>query len=442
MSRTLRLGRYISWTVLDQFISMGVPRLILFPILAKIMGVDTFGSFVLALGAILMVGLAPSNGLIGYIIRCLARQNEQGQALLIRTTMVLSLVTMIPIALVYVIGSNLIASAFGDDPVVARLLPVLALFLVLTNVVETSLAAYRVRREFARMTLIHSVQSALLFLAVPLYYAMGVAGVATAHFLAAAIALVVIAWLERDVLLKRPFFSPRSARDAMKVWPALSAAAVITLSAGYLDRAFLGHWWPPSDPETATVVTSYFAAASMAALVAIPGTLLANMVLSLLGSVQHADHLDRRFYTLYILGVFALAIVVFGVGWLIGGTLVRTFYPDVAENAVQLWNHVMLGFSIFNVGTLCRPFASKFLSPAVLPMVSIVNFVARVTPLVLLIPTRGAMGAAQGLIIGSSVSSLLWMSLYVKHFILARKIPDLSDDDTISTDVSSSNGGA
>lgn len=434
MSRILKLGRYFSWTVLDQFISMGVPRLILFPILAKIIGVDIFGSFVLALGAILVIGLAPSNGLIGYIIRDFVKHDERSQALLVRTTMVLSLVAMIPIALVYMIGSHLIAGAFGDDPVVARLLPVLALFLLLTNVVETSLAVYRVRREFARMALIHGVQSALLFLAIPLYYAMGMAGIAVAHFLAAAIALGVVAWLERDVLLRRPIFCPKLAREAMKVWPALSIAAAITLSAGYLDRIFLGHWWPPSDPETSAVVTTYFAVASMAALVAIPGTLLANFVLSLLGRVRHADHLDRRFYTLYILGVWASALVVFGVGWLIGPSLVRFFYPDVAQDAAPLWPMVMLGFAIFNIGTLCRPFASKFLSPTVLPIVSIINFVARLVPLFLLIPARGSMGAAQGLVIGSAVTSLMWMSLYVKNFIIDRRVADVGEADTLGGD--------
>ncbi len=432
MSRILKMGRYVSWTVIDQFISLGVPRLILFPILAKIIGVDIFGSFVLALGTILMIGLAPSNGLIGYIIRDLVKQPEQEQALLVRTTMVLSFVTMIPIALAYIIGSRLIASTFGGDTVVARLLPILGLFLLLTNVVETSLAAYRVRRQFARMALIHGVQSTLLFLAIPLYYAMGMSGIAMAYFLAAALTLCVVAWFERDVLLCRPFYCTKFAREAMRVWPALSIAAAITLSAGYLDRIFLGHWWPPNDPGTKAVVTTYFAAASMAALVAIPGTLLANLVLSLLGRVQQSDHLDRRFYVLYLVGVWVSAVAVFGIGWLIGPTLVLFFYPDVAQDAVLLWSLVMLGFAIFNIGTLCRPFASKFLSPAVLPVVSMISFVARVTPLFLLIPTRGAMGAAQGLVIGSTVTSSLWMGLYVKNFIISRRVSALPSGDDVA----------
>lgn len=429
MSRIIRLGRYFVWTVADQFISLGVTRLVLFPILAKIVGVDTFGSFVLALGAILTIGLSPSNGLIGYIIRELVSQDDREQALLIRTTMVLSFVAMIPIALAYMLGSHLIAGVFGEDPVVASLLPILALFLLLTNVVETSIAAYRVRRDFARMTLIHGVQSSLLFLSIPLYYAMGITGIAVAHFLAAAITLSVVAWLERDVLLKRPVFSMRFARQAIKVWPALSIAAAITLSAGYMDRIFLGHWWPPNNPETSTVVTTYFAAASMAALVAIPGTLLANLVLTLLGRVRHADHFDRFFYTLYLIGVWVSASAVFGIGWMIGPTLVRFFYPDVAHDAIPLWPRVMLGFSIFNIGTLCRPFASKFLSPAVLPAVAAVSFAARVGPLFLLIPTRGAMGAAQGLVIGASVTSLLWMGLYVRHFVIAQRVVELPHGD-------------
>ena len=407
---------------------MGVPRLILFPILFRMIGVEAFGSFVLAIGVILMVGLAPSQGLIGYIIRDLARHNENDQALLVRTTMVLSFLGMIPIAAVYVIGSKWIAGVFDDDPIVARLLPTLALFLILTNVVETSLAVYRVRRAFARMALIHTVQSALLFLAIPLYYVMGMTGVATAYFVAAAVTMGVVVWIERGALWRRPFFCVRFARDAIKVWPALSVAAAITLSAGYLDRLFLGHWWPPGGAQSKAIVTTYFAAASMAALVAVPGTLLANFVLSLLGRVQQADHLDRRFYALYIVGVLASSVAVFVVGFVVGPALLGLFYPNVASEAVVLWPMVMLAFSIFNVGTLCRPFASKFFSPITLPVVSTINFVVRFVPLLLLVPARGAIGAAQGLVIGSSIASLLWMGLYVRSFLLRRSVVVLPED--------------
>lgn len=413
MSRIIRLGRYFTWTVADQFISLGVPRLVLFPILATMMTDAAFGSFVIVLGAIQMVGLSPSNGLIGFIIRDFVKTSEDEQAILTRTTIVLSFVVMVPIGLAYVLGANAIAGLYGENAIVARMLPIMALFLLLTNLVETSLAGQRVRRKFGRMALVHGAQSGLLFLAIPLYGVWQEAGIATAYLVAGAGALLVSAGLERRAIFQRPIFRPSVARAAFAVWPAFSLAAVISLSAGYLDRMLLGYWWSPAD------VKPFFAAVSMASLIAIPGTLLANLVLSLLGGLRDAGQLNRRFHILYALGVCGASVVVLLVGLLLGRPLLDTFYPSAADDAMKIWHYAMAGFAVFNIGTLLRPFVSKFLSPKILPIIATISFLARLIPLILLIPSKGAIGAAQGLLIGWSVTASLWLCLYVKNFVLA-----------------------
>lgn len=413
MSRILRFGKYFSWTVVDQFINLGIPRLILFPILASMMTDDAFGSFVITLGAIQMIGLAPSNGLIGYIIRDYITQSDDRKALLTRTTLMLSLAIMIPTSLMYILGAKSIAGFYGGNTIVMQLLPMMAIFLLLTNVVETLQATYRVHRKFKRISLVHGLQTALLFLAIPLYYQWQMRGIAVAYIIAGVGALMFVGFLERRTIFQRPMFSRSFAKSAMKVWPAFSIAAMISLSAGYLDRMLLGYWWSPAD------VKPFFAAVSMASLVAIPGTLLAGLIFSLLGSVKQAGHLNRKFYVYYVLGVCASSVVVLLIGWFVGRWLLELFYPDVADVSMTLWYAIMAGFAIFNVGTLFRPFVSKFLSPKILPVISIISFVARITPLVILIPTQGAMGAAQGLLIGMSITSCMWLILYIKKFIFS-----------------------
>lgn len=413
MSRILRFGQYFSWTVVDQFLHLGIPRLILFPILASMMTDDAFGSFVITLGAIQMIGLAPSNGLIGYIIRDFIKQSDPDKALLTRTTLVLSLAIMIPTSFFYIVGAKSIAGFYGGNTIVLQLLPMMAIYLLLTNVVETLQATYRVHRKFNKISLVHGVQTAMLFLAIPLYYQWQMRGIAVAYIIASTGALILVGLLERRTIFQRPMFSWSFAKSAMKVWPAFSIAAMISLSAGYLDRMLLGYWWSPAD------VKPFFAAVSMASLVAIPGTLLANLIFSLLGSVKQAGHLNRKFYVYYVLGVCASSVVVLLIGWFVGRWLLDIFYPDVTDVAMTIWKPIMAGFAIFNIGTLFRPFVSKFLSPKILPLISIISFIARITPLVILIPTQGVAGAATGLLIGMSITSSIWLILYVKKFIIS-----------------------
>ena len=97
-SRLTRFAGYLYWSVADQVVMLGIPRLILFPILAALLGVDAFGSFVIALGIIQLVGLAPSNGLVGYVIRDLVREDAPRQALLLRTTLILTVAAVEPLS--------------------------------------------------------------------------------------------------------------------------------------------------------------------------------------------------------------------------------------------------------------------------------------------------------------------------------------------------------
>ncbi|MDO8628946.1 MAG: oligosaccharide flippase family protein, partial [Phycisphaerales bacterium] len=298
-SRISRLAGYLSWSAADQVVMLGLPRLVLFPILAALIGQDAFGSFVIALGLIQLVGLAPSNGLVGYVIRDLIHEDDRNQAVLLRTTLILSAAVVLPFTLVFIFAARSITGLYDDNPSVFTLLPLLGVFLLLTNIVETSLSAYRVRRAFSRMTLVHAVQTAALFLAIPLYYAGGIGGVGLAHIIASSAALVVVLILERKTLLAAPFFASRFARAAMRVWPAFSLSALIALSAGYLDRLLLGYWWSPA------AVAPFFAAVSTASMIAIPATVVSNTTLSILGRMRGAQGFDRRFYILYAVAALA-----------------------------------------------------------------------------------------------------------------------------------------
>ncbi len=417
MSRILRLSRYASWNAADQVITLGVPRLVLFPILGAMLGEDSFGTFVIALGLINIVGLSPSQGLVGYIIRDLVKQDESSQPLLLRTSLTLSIATTLPFTLFFIFGADHLAGLYHNNPGLISLLPWLGAFLLLTNVVETSLTMQRVRRNFHISALIHTLQTAMLFLAIPLYRIYGVQGIAIAYVPATTAALVVSIVSEKSTYLRWPLYSSGFAKAAMRVWPAFSISAFISLSAGYLDRLVLGYWWSPA------VVAPFFAAVSTASMFSVPAIQASNLMLSMLGKFERKDQFEKKFYRRYAWFIIAWTIMAFVVGVFLGKPILSLLYPRYIEQALPLWPYAVAAFAISNVPMLCRPFVSKFLSPSYLPALSTISLISRVIPLVIFVPTGGQHGAVLALLIGSAITAVAWLALYLRHFVFAADIP-------------------
>lgn len=410
-ARLKRWAGYLSWSIADQVILLGIPKLVLFPILVVTLGDGSFGSLVVALGITQLVGLAPSNGLVGYVIRDLVHQEPRDQEILLRTTLVLTGVVVLPFALAFAFGSQWIGSLYKGDHDLSELLPYLAANLLLSNLTESAMSVYRVRRRFDLIAMMHAVQSAILFMAIPLYHSMGIKGVGLAHVLSPAASLLLIAYVERRLIFGAPRYSSRFVHEAMKVWPAFSLSALIALSAGYLDRVLLGYWWTPA------AVAPFFAAVSTASIITIPGTIVANLIFSILGRVRKAEGFDRQFYAYYAAGVLLSSVAAFFIGAWFGGILLQFFYRSLAVAALELWIPVLAGFTLLNISILLRPFISKFLSPAAMPLLSFASMVARGVPLLLLVPSGGPRGASVALLLGGVITAVIWMGLYARRFL-------------------------
>ena len=419
MSRATRLASYVSWSAVDQVVFVGIPRLILYPILAKLLGDGAFGSFILAVSFIHMIGAAPSAGISAYIIREAANHNEKDRSLMNRTAALLCGLVTAPLGLLFVFGASWLSTMY-DDPSLATMLPPLGVYLVFLNLVQTALTDHRVRRTFHRIAAVHAVQALLLFLAIPLYHVWGGRGLATAFPVAAAASFAFLIWWERRGYLVRPLWSPTFFRRAVRVWLPMSFSAILILSAGYLDRIVLGYWWPRED------VAVFYAAVGTAAIFSMAGSQLSALVLSLLGAIKQKGHFTRRFYVQYVGGVWLFAGITFLVGSLTGEFLLSMLYPGLMTRALPLWNYAVGSWAVLGIGVGCRPFVVKFLSPKILPFIAAVVLLGRVIPILLLVPTGGRQGAVHAILIGSVITALVWFAVYLVGFVFPGALRFLS----------------
>ena len=410
-----RYGGHLFWTATDQIINIGVPRLVLYPILAVILGDGAFGSFVVAITLVQTIGLSPSNGLTAYVLRDLAKVEPSEQRVMLKTAACLSGLILLPIAAMFWFGAEYIATLYGNNRAFAGLLPWLGIYLLLVNLCDTLLSATRVARGFQRMVLVHAVQVALFFLAIPFFRWFDIDGVAAAYVVGAAAGTLVAVLLLSSFLKGAPWWSWRFAKAAMRVWPSFSLSAFITLSSGNLDRLLLGYWW------SAEAVAPFFAAVATAALWVAPSMPISNLTLSLLGAFKDAHQIPRRRFVQVAAGALGSGVVIFALGWVLGGPLLRLLYPHLADAALPLWGSAVAAFSATHVGTLCRPFVCKFCPPWILPCLAAWTLVTRLVPLLLFIPSGGAKGAVSGLLIGSILSGGAWLVVFVYYFLPREK---------------------
>lgn len=299
-------------------------------------------------------------------------------------------------------------------PLLAQILPVLGIYFIFFNTIETILARYRVLRQFHKIVLVHFSCTLFLFTAFPLYFIGGFQLIAYAWLIGIGVAIIVVFFLQYRDLFARPFFSSSFARQALTVWWPFSLSAFLTFSEGKIDQVLLGYWWPP---ET---VAGFYATVSLALSFTIPIGFTAHFILSLLGAKKEKDFWDKKQYIFYAWGSVLVCFVLCIIGIFIGKPLLRIFYPGLFEQAFQLWFWVVSGVTIGSLKAILRPFITKFVSPGVILLLTITSITVKATFVLLLIPQYGAWGASVSVFITSIITSILWLFTYSWYLIIEK----------------------
>ena len=394
-----------AWHGLDQLVVTGVPKLVLLPLLAALLGPAEFGAFVLALSVVQSVGLSPSNGFQGWILRSLEEYPEELWEGLTTRAALWGLIAALPFALgafTAPLWTDRVFTASGVGPVLVALAP----FLIATNCLETALAQQRVRRRFESLVRWHSLHLAAVLLGAVVLWdgssSSGAWGVSVGSSLAALFMIVLLGSRARAV----PRDVVRRARtQAVSVWWPLSLASLLTFSAYSIDRVVVGIWL---DADSVAV---YFAAASLSSLAVAPFSMMAGWGLTMLGrvgnEVERVKKEWRRATPLVLVAISTLVLVLV----LIGPYILRFFYPSLATEAIGIWWVLVVASGARATYVLIRPMVVKFANPKVLPALTAASVIIKVGALVLLVPRLGLLGAAAATLGASVVLTVMWWTV-------------------------------
>lgn len=397
-----------AWHGFDQLVVNGIPKLVLLPLLAALLGPAEFGVFVLALSVVQSVGLSPSNGFQGWILRSLEDYPREVWEALTGKAAKWAVLASLPFTVALLL-SPWWAGRIFEAPTVALVLMGMAPYILSINYIETTLSTKRVTRSFPVLVRWHSLHLLAIVAAVILFWDGSPARIAWGVSVGSlAFALGALGGNSTQVP-RLPGRLVRSARkQALSVWWPMSLSALLGLSAFSIDRVLVGVWL------SAELVATYFAAASLASLVSVPFGLIAGWLLTMLGRIgEDFERIRRKWqmaFPLLVLAIGGLAVLaVFA-----GPSLLGLFYPELAADSLEVWAVLVLSAAARSAYVVIRPFVVKLADPRVLPTLTFLSLITKVSALIILVPLFGLVGAAYGTLLASIiVSAAWWISLSV-----------------------------
>ena len=404
---------YSFWVGLEVVIYVGLPRLVIFPIAAFLLGKEDFGLFIWVLGIVMMIGKAPSGGLETGVIRHMVELEDPAKDILISTGVRLCKIAMLMIVSVGIVVLGIVRYFWQTDAKIIWCFVPLLIFLYSWNLFELQMVRYRVERRFALRTSWYSFLAMVLFIVIPATIWGGVVGMAWGYMLGYVITHIILSWRQKN-LFRKPTYDVKLAAVLKRIWLHLTVASVFAFSSAYIYRVILGAFQPKQ------YVTILWGATSMIFLCAGPLSILSSLLLSILGSFARLEDVGKR--QRYTVLAMAVSIVVVAplFAFFAGPFILSVLFPKFADESAQILRLIIMVIPCMVVTSFSRPFIVKFGPLRFVPILNFITLMAHLLPALILIPRLGVKGAAISYNIGHGLTAVSWLCMLVWTFKLGR----------------------
>jgi len=405
---------YTFWVALEQVVFVGLPRLVIFPVAAYLLGKEEFGLFIFSLGIVMMIGKAPSAGLETGVIRHMVELEEPAKNILVSTGLRLCKIAMLIIVAIGIVVLGIVRYFWQIDPKISWCLFALLILLYSWNLFELQMVRYRVERRFALRTAWYSFLGAFLFIAIPAAVFGGVVGMAWGYTLGYPLTHILLSWRQRT-LFRRTVYDSEMAGLLKRVWPHISIACILGLSSRYIYRIILGAFYSYSD------VAVFFGATNIIALCMSPMNVLSLLLLSMLGGFARLESVGKRQrYTVLAaaisIGVGAVLVVFFA-----GPLILSVIFPKFADESARILRWLVLVIPCQIAIAFSQPFVVKFGQTKFMPMLNLITLTVHLLPAVILIPKFGIKGTAISYNIGYGLSAISYLAVLAWTFKSSRQ---------------------
>lgn len=413
MKNIIRHTPSLFWNFIEQGVNVGISRLVLFPIVAHVVGKDEFGLFATTLSFVLIVGYQPAMGLATGLLRNLASYEDKKQDQLNTTAFL-----MCHKFLLYFLGSLLLLLVgimfFGIIGLKTYLcLTFLGISLYAENELILLLTSLRYKRQFREHAQWY-IGSSLCVLTLGLIglYTAGIAGVAfgimTANFFVYGLAV-------KKYFKANTGYNVVQARMLRWIWIHSAIAGMLILAGPHLNRIVLRMYW---DNES---VADLFAAAGIAHVFVFPITNSSRLLLSMISKYKTINQLSSKLIKMLFAMMVGASII--GMVFFIFGSplLLKLLFPGFGDRASKLFDILVWMIPATITISFVRPFITKFANIAWMPRINLAVLSVTITMMFSLIPHWGLEGAAWSIASGNIFSALLQTVIFLIIYTRAKK---------------------
>lgn len=409
IARFKRYFGYTFWTGLEAALILGLPRLVIFPVAAYLLGKEEFGLFIFSLGIVMMLGKAPSIGLAMGIIRHMAELKEGDRDILVSTAVRLCRIVMLAIVSVGILALGIVRYFWQTDPKIIWCLVPLLIHLYLWNLIDLRMVRYRVERRFALRTAWYSLLGILLFIVIPGAVLGGAVGMAWGYTVGFVVTHIILSWRQKT-LFREYAYDVRLGALLKQVWFHVTVAAILGTSTGYTYRIILGIFHSYSS------VAIFFGATSIIYLCLAPVNVLGQLLLSMLGGLTHLDDVGKRQKYMVLAGAVSIVVGASLMVLLAGPFVLSVMFPEFAKESAQILRWLVMVIPCSVTMSFCRPFIMKFGPIKLIPVLNFVTFAVHLVPAMILIPKFELRGTVISYHIGYVLSAISWLGGLVWTF--------------------------
>lgn len=400
---------YMFWAGCETLIAGGVPKLVIFPLVAYILGKEQFGIFLYALGLVMIIGYAPSKGLSAGLIRNMVGFASEAKERLISTSVKMLRIAMLAIVSIYLLVVVALYFIGLIDYRVAWCMALLLLLLYSWNLFEIQMTRYRVERRFAFRTGWYAILVGFMFLIVPGAILGGVLGVAIGYGLSYTIVLIVLSF-KQGYLFKRLDYNREQGKLLKTIWFHMTVADILGLSSRYIYRIILGSFHGYSE------VSILFGATNIIELCMAPIGMLGMLLLSMLGGFERLKDVGNIQRYTVLVSVFLLVAGATVMVSVAGPLILSIMFPEFAGESSKILNSIILVIPFSAIVLFSRPFIVKFGPVKFIPALNFITLAANLTPALLFIPKSGIKGAVISYNIGYGLSAVVWLMALIWTF--------------------------
>lgn len=402
----LRMSSYAFWTAGGALLPLALDRLIIHPALNEHLGVEIFGAFLWILGIINLVGNVAADGFSTLLMREFARQSAPDAGRMFRTAITLNVGLSFLIIVLVLAGSFTFAEPIVRDTGFSIVLP-LGILALVRAVSLLMISSMRIKRRFRTIFGIGIAEAAVLSLILLVAPSGSLWLVGSIYVASALVTLVISCGSTLELRSRCGWLDATWGRWFLQGWAAGALLNFLNGSQLYLSRIVLG-----AMAEVEDVVVLY-AGTAMANLFVIPATVMASLVLSLLGGRSETG-LARSERRVYVVFAVVVSVGVAVLAYFAGGWLVSNRYPDLAPRTLTFFHWIALGNGLLSLMILMRPLVVKFGILNRTAGIATVCFTVQFVVLVVLVPVAGAKGAAIGQLVATAIGAIAWTGMVMR----------------------------